>query len=67
MKRLDITIDPFVALLAFFLLLVIAVGIFSGRRDTAGFQQRDAIVQECLNSGRYSRAECIQLAGENQK
>lgn len=28
------------------------------------FQQRDAIVQECLASERYSREECIALAGQ---
>ncbi len=60
-------IDHFVTVLFFIgiLLIVAAIGLLSRIQPAStAFQRRDAFVQECVKSERYSLDQCIQLAKE---
>lgn len=66
-KKWFVTVDPIDLVFSLLLIAIVAIGIFAIAKSipiqTKEFEYRDLLVQTCLESERYTRAECIELVG----
>lgn len=65
-KRFDILMAVFVIVVCVLVGYLVYMAFTGQIYSTSPFEERDRIVQDCLRSERYSREECILLAGSGE-